>query len=133
MDTYKGLYARLIGYAALAALVGDRVYPLVLPQGKPRPAITYQLITPVPSDEMRSKGVIERSRWQVSVWGTTYLEAKSVAEQVVACLDGFTGLLGAGITTKGIVMVDQVEMSDPTGDGSGATRCHIATDFIVWT
>lgn len=41
MSAETSVYAALTGAAGVTAVVGDRIYPDFLPQGKPLPAIVY--------------------------------------------------------------------------------------------
>ncbi|MDH4319950.1 MAG: DUF3168 domain-containing protein [Desulfobulbaceae bacterium] len=128
----KGLVARLKGFAGLTALVGARIYLGTVPQGQPRPAVTLQLVSVVPTGDMRSHEC-ERSRWQVSAWGDTYTQARTTATQVVAALSGFSGSLGGVATVQQIFFDDQLEIAERPDDSDGAGFHHIPTDFMVWS
>lgn len=40
----ESLFDYLTSYAALAALIGTRLYPIIIPENKAHPAIAYQLL-----------------------------------------------------------------------------------------
>lgn len=87
------LYSRLRDFAGLAALVGDRIYPIVLPQKCPLPAITYKRITTPPREPMLSRDTgTAQPFFEVTVFvdyapseaptNATYDQLLAVAEQV---------------------------------------------------
>ena len=85
---YEVLYTRLTSHAGLSALTGNRWYPLVLPQKPTLPAGTYQRISDVPLGETTL--TLHQERVQFNCYGQSYIDARSVATQVVAALEGFT-------------------------------------------
>jgi hypothetical protein len=96
MTLGDGLFAYLSG----ARSVGDRVYPLTLPQGAVLPAVTSQLVGgegPLHSHGDAQGGVgpkrptFQRSRVQLGCWGDSARAADVLAAEVEAAVDGFTG------------------------------------------
>jgi hypothetical protein len=59
------LVARLKAITAVAALVSDRVYPVLLPQGEPLPALVYEIESDRP--EGAAKGNCTAARIQLTV------------------------------------------------------------------
>ncbi len=94
-----GLYAHL----SSALSVGDRVYPLTLPQGAVLPAVVYQLVGG--EGALHSHGdahdgagagtTFQRSRVQLACWAESARAAELLAAEVEAAVDGFTGTWGA--------------------------------------
>jgi hypothetical protein len=92
-------------YAHLSSVlsVGDRVYPLTLPQGATLPAVVYQLVGgegPLHShgDTRAGDGAgasFQRSRVQLGCWAESARAAELLATEVEAAVDGFTGTWGA--------------------------------------
>jgi hypothetical protein len=82
----------LLGDAALAALVGDRIYPTVLEDGAELPAIVYFRVggrtehKPV----VASAGTTRNFTVQIQAIGRDYDEADSVEEAVYARMDQAT-------------------------------------------
>lgn len=92
------LFTRLSTFAGLTALVGARIYPLIIPegQGKKGPCVTYQRISTEPREScMVADDGYARARIQVTAWGDTYTAVKAVAEQVRQALQRWsaTGVL----------------------------------------
>lgn len=76
------LFTRLSTFAGLTALVGTRIYPLIMPQGVVHPAVTYQRISSTRESCMVDDDGIVRSRFQVSVWANTFASARAIIDQV---------------------------------------------------
>jgi hypothetical protein len=85
-------YSRLISHAGLSALVGDRIYPLVLPQNTALPAVVYQRISGQRIQNLtRDTGGPQRIRVQLTAWAEDVDTANSVAEQVRQAMEAATG------------------------------------------
>ncbi len=81
--------AHLVADPTVSALVGTRVYPLVLPQGVAYPAIRYQRIdTPRTYSKAGYEGD-SRPRLQIDCWATGYMDAKRLAEAVRAAMERY--------------------------------------------
>ena len=76
------IFTRLSTFAGLAALVSTRIYPVIMPQGAVKPAITYQLISSTRESCMVKDDGIVRARFQITAWGETFTGVKAVIEQV---------------------------------------------------
>lgn len=77
------LYAHLSADADVSALVGSRIYPLVMPQGAALPAIVYQRISGVPANHAGRVPSLESARVQVNCYAKTYGVAKDLCDAVV--------------------------------------------------
>lgn len=77
------IYSRLTTHSDVAALVGNRVYPIILPQDPTLPAITYQIISQTPTG---GNIHLHNMRLQVDCWSTSYAGADGLAAKVIAAL-----------------------------------------------
>lgn len=68
--------------ADVNALVGSKIYPVFVPQGKSLPAITYQEISGVRDAVMNGASGLVQSRFQVNCWTKKYTEARELADLV---------------------------------------------------
>lgn len=91
MTVKADLYARLIGFAGLAALVGNRVYPQTIRQGDALPAISYQRVSTTRPSAMGQDIGIARSRFHIDVWARDFDEGKAIATQLLAALQRYRG------------------------------------------
>ena len=81
------IYTRLSGYSGLTALIGTRIYPLVVSELSAYPAVTVQTISnPEREHCMGRDAVISRPRIQITAWADTYPEVVNVITQVVLAL-----------------------------------------------
>jgi hypothetical protein len=69
--------------ASLTALVGDRVWPLILPEHPTLPAITYALVSQ--PTEVTQEGVQYRSpKWRLRLWSLDYDDLIPMALRLAA-------------------------------------------------
>ena len=108
------LYARLTGNASLAALVGTRVHPDMLPQNVTYPAICYVQVSrvevvrkPVAAGAVGGKLAIVRGTFQLDCYAATYMQAHQVALTAAAAAYGWrdkaNGVIVARVTDIGDV------------------------------
>lgn len=113
------IYAYLSSNNAITALVGNRIYPLILPQNYTLPAITYTKISGQRVNAKDGQTGLANPRFQFSCWAKTYLEAKKVADVVRIAMNVFPN----GTT----YMQDEQDFYEPdTG------LYHVPVDFIIW-
>jgi hypothetical protein len=85
MTLEEALCAQMVNYAPLAALVGNRCYPMVLTETATLPAITYQRISTVAFNH-RGNAKLGRVRFQVDGWSTKYSQTVTLRAQIRAAL-----------------------------------------------
>lgn len=84
------LFTHLSTYAGLAALSGDRVYPLALPQGGALPALTYMRVSEAPVLDRDNRAArYRRDRYQIDGWAADYDTAVALRGQVRAAMGTF--------------------------------------------
>ena len=113
------VYKYLSQYAGLTALVGDRIYPMILPQDAVLPAVTCEKISGQRINTKFGPAGLVRARIQVSCWAKGYLVAKQVAEQVRLALAGFPG--------GTVYLENEVDLYE---EGTGIY--HVPVDFTIW-
>ena len=80
------LWDTLVNNEGVHALVGEKVYPLVIPQGTVLPCITYQRLRSYPANTLSGASGLERVDLEIDVWANKYGEAKEVAKAVRAAM-----------------------------------------------
>jgi len=125
----EALYAYLTNYAELTALVGDRIYPVILPQNTTLPAVTFQRISGIREYSQSGPSGLAHPRFQFSCWAEKYEEAKAVAEQIRLALEGYKGMMGGsdGVRVDAIYVEDDHDIYDPE-----TKEYHVALDAIIW-
>jgi hypothetical protein len=96
---------------AVAAIIGTRVYPDVLPQAPTLPALRYQRISTQRSQyrDLSGRAGYASPRFQIDAYALSRSSALALAQAVVDLLEGFTGTV-AGLR------VDFVSTEDEAGD-----------------
>ncbi len=82
------LYEELTRNAGVAALVGTRIYPRMIPQDAALPAIAYMLISNSPDYTQSGHSGLWPSRYQIICTAATHDGAHALAEAVRQALDG---------------------------------------------
>lgn len=83
----KAIYSRLTGYAGLAALISDRVYPGYLPQNCTKPAVYYEEYSGRYLQTNSGNLNLRDTSFRVYSVADTYSEMKAVSKQVEAALE----------------------------------------------
>ncbi len=78
----------LLASVSVSALVGTRIYPLVLPKDCPLPATDYRLVGGSASPTFDTTGP-QRRRLEVNCWSDVYGDAVTLRKAVVDSLNGF--------------------------------------------
>lgn len=73
---------RLAASAELTALVEDRIYHEVAPQGCAKPYVVHQVVSDVPVNSTDGYSDLTTARVQVDCYAKTGLQAKAVADEV---------------------------------------------------
>lgn len=82
---FKG---HLQGDATIAGFVGERIHPLIVPEGSAFPVITYTLVFGEPQNSLDGfTSGLRRVSVQIDCWSRTFDRTKDVAEAVVSRLN----------------------------------------------
>lgn len=126
----EALIAKLLAASGVRALVANRVWPGVMPQGSPLPAVVVNLISGAPEYTDDGQTPIASARVQMDGWALTFDAAKAVGRAVKAELSGFAGTQG-GVTFH-FVMIDAERDDREDGAGAAQYRFRTSIDFIIW-
>jgi hypothetical protein len=101
-DLRPALREYLLADAAIAALIGDRIYPNAMPQGVRATSIVYNRISDVGYHVYAGPLGFARPRYQLDAWAQTPDEAAALAGAIKERLDGFAGVMGTPpVTVQG--------------------------------
>ncbi len=106
--------------AGLSALVGNKVFALVIPQGTKLPCITFQRIGGMPANTLSGHSGLEEIDLQIDVWARDYDEAKAIAKAVRAAMPSSGPRFSAHL----------IEDQDLYEDGTNYFRVNM--EFKVW-
>ena len=126
-----GLRGALLADAAVAALVGTRIYPVVLPQAPQYPAISFQTISGESHYALGGHSGLASPRIQVDCWAESFDAVMALRSAVIACLGGYRGTV-AGVTIQGMFKVAEVDAFEPELTQTGARIWRKTLDFNIW-
>lgn len=106
--------------ARVSALVGNKVFALVIPQGTKLPCITFQRIGGMPANTLSGASGLEEIDLQIDVWARDYGEAKATAKAVRAAMPPSGPRFSAHL----------IEDQDLYEDGTNYFR--VSMEFKVW-
>lgn len=106
--------------AGLSALVGSKVFALVIPQGTKLPCITFQRIGGMPANTLSGHSGLEEIDLQIDVWARDYDEAKAIAKAVRSAMPPSGPQFGAHL----------IEDQDLYEDGTNYFR--VSMEYKVW-
>ena len=106
--------------AGLSALVGNKVFALVIPQGTKLPCITFQRIGGMPANTLSGHSGLEEIDLQIDVWARDYDEAKAIAKAARAAMPPSGPRFSAHL----------IEDQDLYEDGTNYFRVNM--EFKVW-
>lgn len=104
MSAEDVIYALVSGAGPVTAIVGERIYPVVLAQGQPLPAIVYSLVTVTrpPAIDAAAPTHLARSRIQLDLMARDYPTLQALRAAVVAALQFQRGVI-AGTTVHSVL------------------------------
>ena len=110
------LYTLLDNDAGLAAIVGDRIYPVEAPEGAARPLLVYSVVSSVSEPAFGADSALKRSRFTLlAASDDSALDAATTARAALAAVRRYRGTVG-GITIQDIfVENDGTDFRDPQG------------------
>lgn len=122
----EGLTSLLLASNQLQQLVGDRIYPVLVPESSPYPCISYQTISEVSDNTSDGpSGYVDR-RIQVDAWGKSYPDVRHAQDAVRQAIEGFSGTLSDGTVVMSVRSVNSFD-----GFESDARIYRSSADYIV--
>jgi hypothetical protein len=117
-----------VDVGGIGAGAAARLFPQRLRQGEPLPAIVYQNVGNIEVGAFVQQADVRGARIQITCWGSTYDQAKSVWQALMTQLSRARG------TFAGVVVQDILPLDESGGDTfDDVTETHgVRQDFIVW-
>lgn len=103
---------RLLGDALLAdpgvaAVVGDRVYPVIAPASAALPFVTWRRQAVQREATLSGPSGIATVTLAVDMYDTTYEAVRDLADRCRQVLDGFNGALGNWISVRNVSLLSE--------------------------
>ena len=104
MEAELVTYALLSGAGAVTAVVGTRIFPVMLPLRQPTPAIVYSLVDGVRVSTIDAQAAthLMRSRVQVDLISKDYVVTLTLRAAVLAAMQFKRGAIG-GVTVHSVL------------------------------
>lgn len=116
----EAVYSRMTGFAELSALIGTRLYPVLIPQEVAEPAVAYQVITGLPTRSHTGYSNHQATRIQFTCQAGSYSQAKAVSKAVRHCWESFRGTV-SGILIGGAFVENEFD----TGPEAAVRRLDV--------
>lgn len=81
-------FSVLSSASGVTALVGSRIYPVILPTDVTLPAIDYTFVGGSSHPTLTTTGT-QKYRLEVNCWGKTYSDAVTLRAAVISALNGY--------------------------------------------
>lgn len=111
MSLEADLRAYILADPTVAALVGDRMYPLVIPQGSPQPCIVYAKQGRDRQQLFCGEDGLYRTGVDIDCYAVIYDDAVTLANAVSARLKNFSGTMGTTRVPR-IFLETEFDLSD---------------------
>ena len=126
MAIQDGIYAFLIADAGVSAIVGTRVYPILMPQNPTFELITYQKISGVRGKQLSGTTGYARPVIQIDCWAESFLTAQTLADAVRSAVDGYSGLMGSDVVDRAQIMNEMDLYENET------QIFRVSQDYEIW-
>lgn len=129
----EALRAAIIQVAGSPSLIGERVYPVKLPQKPTLPAVTYQVISGPRRYTQDGKAQPTTFRVQVEFWAHTYEAARQLRDVILLALSGerFEGLGSPPCTLQRIFVDNERDVYQAALDRVGPEMFGKSHDLFV--
>jgi hypothetical protein len=128
-DLRPALRTYLLDDPAIAAVVDNRVFVSIIPQGETRASIVVSLISGRGDHHMEGASGLARPRLQIDAWAPDADVATALGNAVRDRIDGFSGVMGEGdaaVAVQGVFLADERDGYDDT------TKLHrLGRDYFV--
>lgn len=111
--------------ADVSAIIGDRIFPLVIPQEKALPAITYERVDTDPNDTKSGASTLDGDLIDLDLWGKDFAVLKDLAKKIRTTLDRFSG------TRQGIIVQSIQYQNQVVGFSAEKNIYHLIQTYKV--
>lgn len=131
MSIQSGLYGFLGADSGVAALVGSRIFPLVIPEqvydeATKRPCIIYSGQSVDRTKTFCETIALQRQAFGIDCYAKTYEQAHAVATAVKSALLDYVGPMG-DVTVSDVALENEFDLLDLE---PGLFR--VALSFVIW-
>lgn len=130
----SGIVALISDDAGIVALIGTRVYAVLVPETVTYPCLSYQVVSSV-SNYTIDRKEFGQKRIQFDCWANRYSDAEAVKQALRNVLDMYSGTLTDGTRVLGTfreVEIDFFEANSGVSGNPGIYRrlCEYSFQFV---
>lgn len=125
MNALKAIRAKIIGDAAVAAIIGEKCYPVIAPQKAAVPFVIVSIVNVDPNDSKSGVSEVDVFRVQVDSYASTYDVCQDLDKKVRTSIDKFMGE-SSSIYVDGVRYINSQDLYE---DESGEYRR--SSDYVV--
>ena len=125
MRIEEAVYSHLINNPAVAGIIAQRIYPLLLPQKCPLPAVAYTLVSMDRTPALQKDTGFVRAVLQFSSYAKTYEESVATAMVIKEAVQDFSGYM-AGLTVMAVLINLEMALYDPA---TSEYALHLECEF----
>ena len=131
MTLEEALYKQLTTATLTTKLGSTAIYPMVAPQSRGLPYVTYQQISDNPIHAMTADPSLRWTRYQVSYWSSSIKQGRTLANAGRNVLRDFSGSLGNSVAVQRIFYDNEVMLPEIDPETKKPTF-QIAQDYLIW-
>jgi hypothetical protein len=128
-DIRLALREFLLSDPDIVTIVGDRIYPIKIPQGVSASCIVYTRISDVGDYHLAGPSGIAGPRIQIDAWAVSANKSVTLANLVKTKIDGFRGVMGTGDNAVKVLGVFVADMREDYDDAAKLFRS--GRDFFL--
>lgn len=98
---------------AVLSTVEAKTYAFKLPSGAKLPAITFFKVSGPRDQTQEGPSGLVAARFQVSLWGANYTDAKKLSQKVRFALDGYRNQDINGVRIDGVELMNEMDGNEP--------------------
>ena len=102
----------IVDNATAAAIVDERVFPVVLPQETTYPAVRLTVLDTKGNETKTSAADWDKVQFEISSFATTYDEAQRLDDAIRAAIDTFSGVVTVGAIAHGFKLIQYTRRQD---------------------
>ncbi len=129
------LQAYLANDPTIGGMVANRIYPLgYLPQKTDFPAVTYQMISDLPIEQLKGPASADEPRYQIDSWGKTAQAAIDLNAAIRERLEAFVGWWdnGSPATSWAFVQVRLITVRENFDPDILGGLCRRSADYFIF-
>lgn len=116
----------------ITAIVGTRIYPMLVPQGDGNyPAIAYGRAGIQHVISMQGESGTARTTIALACWTRSYESVKTLADKVRLALDGYRGVWGT-TDIDGVHLLEEEDTIEASAGDEAKRLYGVQFEFAVW-